>query len=54
MRAEEPADSIQAVIVAQLDALPATDLTAAFARASPMIRSKFGAAVAFGRVEAIR
>ena len=49
-RAEEPADSIQAVIVAQLDALQANDLTAAFAHASPMIQSKFGTAEVFGRV----
>ena len=48
-RAEEPADSIQAVIVAQLDALQANDLTAAFAHASPAIQSKFGTPEAFGR-----
>ena len=41
-RAEEPADSIQAVIVSQLNALQADDLTAAFAHASPTIQSKFG------------
>ncbi len=34
-RAEEPADSIQAVIVSQLDALQANDPAAAFAHASP-------------------
>ena len=41
-RAEEPADSIQAVIVSQLDALQANDPAAAFAHASPTIQSKFG------------
>ncbi|MFQ5564865.1 MAG: DUF4864 domain-containing protein [Paracoccaceae bacterium] len=41
-RADEPADSIQAVIVAQLDALQANDLAGAFAHASPAIQSKFG------------
>jgi hypothetical protein len=50
VRAEEPADSIQAVIVAQLDALQANDLTAAFAHASPTIQSKFGTPKVFGRV----
>ena len=49
-RAEEPADSIQAVIVSQLHALRANDLTAAFAHASPTIRLKFGTAEVFGRV----
>ena len=49
-RADEPADSIQAVIVAQLDALQANDLRAAFAHASPMIQSKFGTPEVFGRV----
>jgi len=46
-RAEEPADSIQAVIVAQLDALQANDAAAAFAHASPTIQSKFGTPEAF-------
>ncbi len=41
-RAEEPADSIQAVIVSQLDALQADDPAVAFAHASPTIQSKFG------------
>jgi hypothetical protein len=50
VRAEEPADSIQAVIVSQLDALQANDLTAAFAHASPTIQSKFGTPEVFGRV----
>jgi len=49
-RAEEPADSIQAVIVSQLDALQASDLTAAFAHASPTIQSKFGTPEVFGRM----
>ena len=48
-RAEEPADSIQAVIVSQLDAFQANDLTAAFAHASPTIQSKFGTPEVFGR-----
>jgi hypothetical protein len=48
-RSEEPADSIQAAIVAQLDAFQANDLTAAFAHASPMIQSKFGTPEVFGR-----
>ncbi len=46
-RADEPADSIQAVIVAQLDALQANDPAAAFAHASPAIQSKFGTAEVF-------
>ena len=50
VRADEPADSIQAVIDSQLDALQANDLTAAFAHASPMIQSKFGTPEVFGRV----
>ncbi len=50
VRAEEPADSIQAVIVSQLDALQANDLTAAFAHASPTIQSKFGTPEVFGRM----
>ena len=49
-RAEEPADSIQAVIASQLDALQASDLTAAFAHASPTIQSKFGTPEVFGRM----
>lgn len=48
--AEEPADAIQQVIVSQLDALRADDLTAAFAYASPTIQSKFGSADVFGRM----
>ena len=50
--AEEPADSIQAVIVSQIGALQANDLTAAFAHASPTIQSKFGTAEVFGRMVA--
>jgi len=49
-RAEEPADSIRAVIVSQLHALHANDLAAAFAHASPTIRSKFGTAEVFGHM----
>ena len=49
-RADEPADSIQAVIVAQLDALQANDLRAAFAHASPMIQRKCGTAEGVGGV----
>jgi hypothetical protein len=49
-RAEEPADSIRAVIAAQLEALQANDLTGAFARASPMIQSKFRTPEIFGRM----
>ena len=48
--AEEPADSIQAVIVSQLDALQSNDLTTAFAHASPTIQSKFGSAKVFGQM----
>ena len=48
--AEEPADTIQQVIVSQLAALQANDLTAAFAHASPTIQSKFGTADVFGRM----
>ncbi len=48
--AEEPADSIQAVIVSQLDALQANDPAAAFAHASPTIQSKFGTPEVFRRM----
>ena len=40
--AGEPADSVRAVIVSQLDAMQADDPVAAFAHASPTIQSKFG------------
>ncbi len=50
VRAEEPADSIQAVIVSQLDALQANDPAAAFAHASPTIQSKFGTPEVFRRM----
>ncbi len=50
VRAEEPADSIQAVIISQIDALRANDLTAAFAHASPTIQSKFGTPEVFGQM----
>ena len=50
VRSEEPADSIQAVIVSQIDALQANDLTAAFAHASPTIQSKFGTPEVFGQM----
>ncbi len=49
-RAAEPADSIRAVIVAQLDAFQANDPAAAFAHASPMIQSKFGTPEGFRRM----
>jgi hypothetical protein len=49
-RAEEPADTIRAVIEAQLDALRANDLAGAFAHASPMIQSKFRTPEIFGRM----
>ena len=49
-RAEEPADSIQAVIVSQLDAMQANDPAAAFAHASPTIQSKFGTPEVFRRM----
>jgi hypothetical protein len=49
-RADEPIDSIQAVIVSQIGALQANDLTAAFAHASPIIQSKFGTPEVFGQM----
>jgi hypothetical protein len=51
-RTEESAESIQAVIVAQLQAFQANDLSAAFAHASPDIQSKFGTPETFGRMVA--
>jgi hypothetical protein len=48
--AEEPADTIQAVIAAQLQALQGNDLAAAFAHASPMIQSKFRTPEVFGQM----
>lgn len=53
LRADEPADSIQSVIAAQIEALRASDLTAAFAHASPFIQSKFGTPANFGRMVAV-
>lgn len=50
LRAQDPADSIRAVITAQLEALRANDLDRAFAHASPMIQSKFGTPEIFGRM----
>ena len=50
VRADQPADAIRAVIEAQLRALQANDLPAAFAHASPMIQSKFGSPEVFGRM----
>ncbi|HUS54026.1 MAG TPA: DUF4864 domain-containing protein [Thermohalobaculum sp.] len=52
VRADEPADTIQSVISAQVEALRANDLTAAFAYASPFIQSKFGTPENFGRIVA--
>jgi len=49
-RAEEPADSIRAVIVAQLDAFRANDLEGAYAHASPMIQSIFRNPQIFGQM----
>ncbi|MDH3667493.1 MAG: DUF4864 domain-containing protein [Paracoccaceae bacterium] len=50
VQAEEPADTIQGVIVSQLDAFGDNDLNAAFAHASPMIQSKFQTPEIFGRM----
>jgi hypothetical protein len=49
-RASEPAESIQAVIAAQIAAFQANDLNAAFAHASPTIQSQFGTPEAFGQM----
>ncbi len=49
-RADEPADSIRAVIVAQLDAFRANDLDGAYAHASPMIQSIFRNPQVFGQM----
>jgi hypothetical protein len=48
--ADEPADTIQSVIAAQIEALQANDLTAAFSHASPTIQSKFGTPEFFGKM----
>lgn len=48
--ADEPADSIQAVIEDQLSAFLTDDLEAAFAFASPTIQRKFGDPESFGRM----
>ncbi len=50
VQAAEPADSIQDVIVSQIDAFGDNDLNAAFAHASPMIQSKFQSPENFGRM----
>jgi hypothetical protein len=50
VRADEPGDSIRAVIVDQLNAFRANDLGAAFAHASPMIQSKFRTPEIFGQM----
>ena len=52
LRAEEPADSIQAVITSQLSAFEANDLDAAFAHASPTIQTKFRNPEIFGEMVA--
>jgi hypothetical protein len=52
LRAEEPADSIQAVITSQLSAFQANDLDAAFAHASPTIQTKFRNPEIFGEMVA--
>lgn len=52
LRAEEPADSIQAVITSQLMAFQADDLDAAFAHASPTIQTKFRNPEMFGQMVA--
>ena len=48
--AEEPADSIHAVIADQLGAFQRSDLPAAFAHASPSIQSIFGTPERFGQM----
>ncbi len=50
VQAAEPADSIQNVIVSQLDAFGDNDLNAAFAHASPTIQSKFQTPEIFGQM----
>ena len=50
VRADEPADSIRAVIVAQLDAFRANDLVGAYAHASPIIQSIFRNPQVFGQM----
>ena len=52
LRAEEPLDSIQAVITSQLSAFKANDLDAAFAYASPTIQTKFRNPEIFGQMVA--
>ena len=49
-RAEEPADSIQAVIQGQLDAFQASDVETAFTFASPGIQQIFQNPQNFGRM----
>ncbi|MEM0944915.1 MAG: DUF4864 domain-containing protein [Pseudomonadota bacterium] len=48
--AEEPADSIQAVIADQIAAFGRADVEAAYAHASPVIQRKFGSAGRFGQM----
>ena len=50
--AEEPADSIQAVISDQIAAFRASDVDRAFTHASPTIQQKFGDSQSFGRMVA--
>ena len=49
-RGDESADAIQSVSAAQIEALQANDLTAAFSHASPTIQSKFGTPEFFGQM----
>lgn len=49
-QAEEPADSIQAVIESQLQAFQRSDVASAFTHASPTIQQKFGDPKTFGRM----
>ncbi len=50
VRAEEPADSIQAVIESQILAFQRSDVEGAFTHASPMIQQKFGNPQSFGQM----
>jgi hypothetical protein len=50
VHAEEPADSIQAVIESQIQAFQRSDVDSAFTHASPTIQQKFGDPKTFGRM----
>lgn len=50
LRAEEPNNSIEAVIESQIQAFQRKDVAAAFTHASPTIQQKFGDAQTFGRM----